>query len=219
MAKNPKWYAGGFVLVTLAESRDGYQHPRVSVVVPWASTPSATPAYVDGLPTNYDHPTHGCETVLAFEFQQNIGANFNDEPSLAPERSAAGSWCNLREDGKTSRPYGGHLSTPSLRVESWGIDTRNTAAMLRDVDRAIKRLRDERKALGVPEGADDTCTQLILALKRSFRLPVLFVVYRGYRDAIGFPAPDLSSLDTARRLAALDRRTREGWGAAAAGTN
>ncbi len=200
MPKTAKWYTNAFVLVTVAESRDGdYQHPRVSVVQ--GRDPKTGEALV-GLPLNPSEPTLHADTLITFEFQQNVGRNFKARADGGFDDAAPG-WCAFREDGRCSAPYGGHLET---RIElSYGrVAIDGVARRCADITKAIGKLEDARKALGV-RGTDDDATTLILALKTGLKLPVLLVGYRVNGKPVVIPDPDLSAVELWRRAQAVDR--------------
>lgn len=180
MPRSPPWYRGAFILVTVAKSSDAYQHPRVSVCKMYEREGG-----VAQLPTDHGNPTSGAQTLLSFEFQQNVDRE---------DHEAGEPWLQLHhgKHGKTtSAAYGGRLDT-KVRVEQWGVDF-ELAPRLRSVDKALKMYRRRLEMLGAKASECDATT-LVQALKAVWHLPVLLVVYmstgRGFSSGKHFAKVD-----------------------------
>jgi hypothetical protein len=202
----PKWYKDGFILVTLAQSSDGYQHPRISVSKLYGECKPEQRSMNDArLPAkDYSHyPTRNADTLLAFEFQQNVGP---DRTGMSPRAEEGEAWLQT-DDRKTSPAYAGKLAT-EIRVEQWGVKSGDTIKRLADVDKALKSYREKCRELGTKTTECDA-TALMLALKSEFKLPVLFVVYRPGGQHNAWTNPELTQ-PTANYLKHEDENGKTG---------
>lgn len=213
MPRTAPWYRGCFILVSMHQHYEGggYWHPLLQVRrrherPAWSALPSTpAPAPTSGDPRlpaqlTLDGLTADSEPLLQIRFQAHrtdVGGS-RDMPAQ-PWLDPVGG-----DSPAVSHTYGGRVET-DLRVEQWGVRLGDFGKRLQSVDKALRRYRERVKELG---GSSVPCdlTVLMLALKSSWKLPVVFVCYRpGSLEPVIVQQPE-PHVSTAARIARLVQR-------------